>query len=185
MKHFAWILSIILLWIFLQTSNVWAGQKENDFVEAAMKGDLARLKIFLKKEKMDPNTKDDQNRIALTSALRQNQNETARLLIENGASVDVMINLVTPLIVTSWSGNVAITKLLIEKGADVNKKNDLGLSPLLAASGKGHFEIVKLLLDHGAEVNVKNSKGKTPLNAAREIYHVPIYKLLLEKGAKE
>jgi ankyrin repeat protein len=58
----------------------------------------------------------------------------------------------TPLSWAALKGHEAITKLLLEKGADVESKdrqNDL--TPLWWAAWNGHKAVVKLLLEKGAE----------------------------------
>ena len=117
MKPIIRLLSLWIVFIFNLSVTIHAGEKENQFVQAAMNGDIDRVEHFLKTEKIDLNAKDDQNRIALISALRRGQNGMAKFLIEKGASVNVKTNLVTPLIVTSWSGNLEITKILLKQGA--------------------------------------------------------------------
>ena len=42
-------------------------------------------------------------------------------------------------------------KLLLEKGADVESKSNIGQTPLLLAAWNGHKAVVKLLLEKGAE----------------------------------
>jgi ankyrin repeat protein len=42
-------------------------------------------------------------------------------------------------------------ELLIEKGADVNAKDNLGKTALMLASENGHKEIVGLLKSYGAK----------------------------------
>ena len=77
--------------------------------------------------------------------------------------------------------NLAIKK--IQSGADVNAKNNDGLTPLHWASSNEHIEIVKLLLEHGADVNAKNDDGYTPLYWASRKGHTEIVNLLLKYGA--
>jgi ankyrin repeat protein len=47
-------------------------------------------------------------------------------------------------------GSVALIKLLLSAGADVNCVNELGRSPIYYARALGHKHIVKALLAHGA-----------------------------------
>ncbi|SVA93070.1 uncharacterized protein METZ01_LOCUS145924, partial [marine metagenome] len=63
-------------------------------------------------------------------------------------------------------GDLAGVQAELDKGADVNAKNDDGATPLHHAAEKGHKEIVELLINKGADVNAKNLDGKTPLDAA-------------------
>ena len=48
-------------------------------------------------------------------------------------------------------GHEAVVKLLLEKGADVESKDDVGQTPLSWAARGGHKAVVKLLLEKGAE----------------------------------
>ena len=57
----------------------------------------------------------------------------------------------TPLAWAVGNGHKAAVKLLLEKGADVESKNDIGETPLLLATWSGDEAIVKLLLEKGAE----------------------------------
>ncbi|KAK7409434.1 hypothetical protein QQX98_008395 [Neonectria punicea] len=50
------------------------------------------------------------------------------------------------------SGHEGIVKLLLEKGANVEAKDDYGWTPLLWAAENGHEGIVKLLLEKGADI---------------------------------
>ena len=70
----------------------------------------------------------------------------------------------TPLIVAALLGQTEAARLLIENGANVNARNNDGITALHAAAFFCRTETVKLLLDKNAEVNAKNIRAETPLD---------------------
>ena len=52
----------------------------------------------------------------------------------------------------------------IEKGADINKKNNEGNTPLHIALRKNNLEIVKILLDNNAKLDIPNDDGEIPFD---------------------
>ncbi|MDP3969486.1 MAG: ankyrin repeat domain-containing protein [Nocardioides sp.] len=55
------------------------------------------------------------------------------------------------LMLAAYHGHAAATRLLAERGADVDRLNDRGQSPLAGAVFKGEDEVVRVLLTHGAD----------------------------------
>ena len=82
------------------------------------------------------------------------------------------------------TGDLAGVQAELDKGADVNAKNESGVTPLLWAAWKGHKEVAELLIANGADVNAKMSKGWTPLNITIEFEHSEIADLLRKHGGK-
>ncbi len=81
-------------------------------------------------------------------------------------------------------GEIERVKLLISEGADVNVKNDEGLTPLHWAAREGHKEIVELLLAHDADVNIGDANSnRTAAEYAMRSKHTEIVQLLISKGA--
>ena len=68
----------------------------------------------------------------------------------------------TPLHFATSGGNVYACKMLLEAGANPNKKNRFGASPLHIASDIGSVPLVKLLLSKGADPNQRDKEGATP-----------------------
>jgi ankyrin repeat protein len=57
----------------------------------------------------------------------------------------------TPLHAAARTGQKKAVELLIDKGADLNAKNENGVTPLQMASQNGHRSIVELLQKPGYE----------------------------------
>jgi len=112
-------------------------------------------------------------RTPLHEAVRLELLETAKFLIENNADVRVLTkdNLnSTSLQLAVVSGNVAMVKLLIENGADVNRigRNEKIIAPpLYYAVASGNATVTGILLKSGADVN---ALCETPETAARPIF---------------
>jgi ankyrin repeat protein len=88
----------------------------------------------------------------------------------------------TPLMHAAAFGNLQTMKLLIEKGADVNARNNANATALLWCARDP--EEARLLIGKGADVNVQSRQGRTPLMvAASREGNSAIVRLLLEKGA--
>ena len=68
------------------------------------------------------------------------------------------------------SDAAAVTRTLLEAGADVNARsdNDFSVLPLHSAVAGGHDEVVALLVDAGADVNARQRHGFTPLHGAAQ-----------------
>ncbi len=85
------------------------------------------------------------------------------------------------LICVSITGNIEITKLLLEvKTININSQNKHGWTSLIWASKNGRTEIVKLLLKvESINVNLQNYYGNTALIFASKYNYIEIIKLLL------
>ena len=87
----------------------------------------------------------------------------------------------TPLLFATRQGNLALTRTLVEAGADIEMADANGITPLINAilnhsvvnvnrTGKSdHLQIAQLLIDAGANVNAQDWYGQTPLWAAVDI----------------
>jgi ankyrin repeat protein len=59
-------------------------------------------------------------------------------------------------------------RLLLERGADANARQQLDYTALHGAASRGDIEMGKLLLSHGAVRDAKGSDGMTPADIARK-----------------
>lgn len=81
------------------------------------------------------------------------------------------------------TGNLPLTTLLVEAGADVNSPDRSGNTPLKRAVHMGQLETARWLLAHGADANVAASNGLTALHAAVIRNWPEMVDLLLAQGA--
>lgn len=71
-----------------------------------------------------------------------------------------------PLHIAAGWGNLDMIKYLIEKKAQVNKKNSQGETPLHGAARNGRLEVVKYLIANGANMDIQDNQDETPLHKA-------------------
>ncbi len=146
-----------------------AGDKDKALMEACEKGNLKEAQRLID-EGANVNTKDNKRLTPLMLACGyqgqiKSKDKSGKALLP-----------------VSGKSNPELVILLVEKGANVNAKDDYGATPLMAACGyvqlaknvdgqKMAFrpaspEIVKLLLEKGADITAKDRDGVTPLLAA-------------------
>ena len=82
------------------------------------------------------------------------------------------------------SGSMAMCRLLLAAGVDVEERDPITLlTPLHKAAIYGHELIVNLLLSHKADVNSRNKIEGTPLHFASGEGHLASVVALLQAGA--
>ncbi len=106
--------------------------------------------------------------------------EIERLLNE-GADVNES-GLASPLFYAIQYKHTDAARLLIKRGADVNKASAWG-PPIHEAAKRGNAEIVGLLLEKGADPSVTAPRGMTPLHSAADGGSVEATQYLLDHGA--
>lgn len=87
------------------------------------------------------------------------------------------------LLIATHENNVALAKLLIDNGANVNLQDHIQDSPYLYAAAQGKTEILAYILEHSKpDQKIYNRFGGNALIPAAEKGHLDNVKLLLEKG---
>jgi ankyrin repeat protein len=86
----------------------------------------------------------------------------------------------SPLMMAAIHNQLEVATVLIERGAEVNRK---GWTALHYAATRGHIAMMRLLLENSAYIDAESPNGTTPLMMAA--YYAPplAVKLLLEEGA--
>lgn len=91
------------------------------------------------------------------------------------------ININKGLLGAAEKGEVSKVCTFLEKGADINVRDEYDRTPLMLAAYGGHTEVVKILLGSGADVNAEGKYGATALSFATARNHDEIVQLLKEK----
>jgi ankyrin repeat protein len=124
---------------------------------------------------------------ALMWAVTENHAEAAKVLIEHGAEVNARSNLLdypqdkfglegvvtilprgnwTPLMYAARQGALDASRVLAEKGADLNATDPDGTTALVLAIINGHYDTAALLTEKGADPNIADAAGMAALYAA-------------------
>ncbi|NIM15438.1 MAG: hypothetical protein GTO45_25970 [Candidatus Aminicenantes bacterium] len=88
----------------------------------------------------------------------------------------------TALAIASYKGHQEIVDFLIEKGADIHKKDKFDAAPIHMAVVTGQTEIVRKLVEKGADITARTLSGKVPIQLAFEWEHTDIIELFLDRG---
>lgn len=117
----------------------------------------------------------------LLGELSGNNFETARVLIEGGAEVNIREFGWTALSYACREGERELAELLISHGAQPNPA-------LIALCGwmddqPESLTMIRFLIDQGANVDSQNEEGRTPLMSTCEWGYIETAKLLLKEGA--
>jgi hypothetical protein len=109
--------------------------------------------------------------------------EQLRKWLDDGLDPDFIADRIgTGLMIAAWRGDIPMMELLVERGADVNKSNELGEQALMHASWRGQAAAVKWLLAKGARINGDPMQWSA-LHYAVFAGHGEVAQLLLDNGA--
>jgi uncharacterized protein len=122
---------------------------------------------------------------ALMIALIRGISEVAEILINRNADVSIKNDKGESAFLLSGAH---IMKTLIDKGIDINQRDNNGNTALMKAAWRCSVDNVRILLDKGADVNIKNNVGETALMSAiaascEDQKYIDLVRALLDKGA--
>lgn len=106
-------------------------------------------------------------------------------LLDDGQNVDAEGGPAgTPLKASCKGGHRDVVRLILDRGAEINRKSArVGSTALHLASAAGKTLLVQLLLDRGASLHIQDELGDTPLVFACRAGDCETMELLLDHGA--
>lgn len=176
-KYFKYFL---YLYVFIGYSLSNAGSYDDFF--SALHFDRPQIVEKLLARGFDPNTPNEKGVPGLLVAIQFESPKSALVLAKHPQTRVNAQNTLgeTPLMLAAINNHLELAKVLIGRGADVNKP---GWTPLHYAATRGHREMMRLLLENEAYIDSESANGTTPLMMAAYYASPLAVKLLLEEGA--
>jgi len=141
------------------------------FGEAVALGDADRVKAMLADDPQLLHSRTADGYPAAGLSIFFGHPELARWLIQQGADVNAAAanpQRVAPVHAAAAVCDRETMQLLLDRGADVNARQQMDYTALHGAASRGDIEMAQLLLRYGAQRDAKAEDGKTPSDVARK-----------------
>jgi ankyrin repeat protein len=126
---------------------------------------------------------------ALRKAIQNSETETVKLFLVAGMSPNELPysqpNRPVPednLRLAIDTGNKELIALLVDRGADINRRNQMEETPLFETLGRNDPEIIRLVVEKGADLTAVSSYGQTVAITAIHMGRLEALKIFLSKG---
>lgn len=141
--------------------------------EIVAANDLNSLRRFIRDyPKLNPNraTRDDDTLLCL--AIRRNYRKMVEILIDRGADIEMITHLpdtfeMAPLMVAASQGHLHLVKLLVSKGAEIDRKSGLaGRTALHQAIARKFDDLAIYLIQNGASLDAVDNEKRNAYQLA-------------------
>ena len=182
-----------------------------DFIDAAIQGDVAKVKEMLRADPSLAQSKDQNGLSVILKAQYHGKREVVGELLGTGVQIDIFeaaatrqtarvealikddpslanthsVDGFTPLGLAAFFGHPETVNALLAGGAQVNlaSRETMKMTPLASAISAQQNNIARTLIEHGADVNAKAENDLTPLHTAAARGNIEMATLLLDHGA--
>ncbi|XRM37598.1 hypothetical protein ABZX51_001062 [Aspergillus tubingensis] len=178
----------ICQWLLVKWAEVgqhYGAMAQKAFVFAARCGADSAIQALIR-HGANINNQEYEGYTALYELVANQEFEATRRLLDNGADADLGIKSsgITPLGISAGQGDERITRLLLDRGAKIDRQDRQGFSVLHLAVRQNQLAIVRLLLDRGGYIDNVAGDGRTPLTHASADDQKEMVELLLNYGAR-
>lgn len=162
---------------------VVATRKKSTLLNSVTSNDSMKVKKVIS-ENEDINKQDSGGVTPLMIAIMYHKIDTAILLINQGAKVDIVDgNKRNALHFAAQESSDELLKLIIEKGAPANQSDQWGFTPLHYASRNGYSDHVsQLMAIKNVNVNGQTKEGAGALHLAADAGHIDVTNELLKSS---
>ncbi|MDZ4146934.1 MAG: ankyrin repeat domain-containing protein [Flavobacteriaceae bacterium] len=156
--------------------------RENKFSEDALlyavENDITTIVTDFLNNGTDSNYTFESTGISLLiQAIFSDSNESVKLLLDNHADPNSFFDTRPAITISAMFGQYAITKMLLDAGADPNLPDGPLTTALMLAAEEGHADVVKLLLEYGADEKLRDLNKETALDKAVNNEHLDVVRL--------
>ncbi|KAJ8403690.1 hypothetical protein AAFF_G00350160 [Aldrovandia affinis] len=115
----------------------------------------------------------------LASAAATGNTELVGILLQNGADVNAVNSFGQTPLQVMMMGNTAVAQLLLECGANPNRRDShVGATPLHDAAREGFLDTVAILIQYHADINAEDYHGRKPVDLAETNGHQDVVAFL-------
>ncbi|KAL9611600.1 MAG: hypothetical protein Q9167_003758 [Letrouitia subvulpina] len=171
-----------------------AENQRNGLINAAKEGKNSVLELIIR-EGANVNAKDKDGKAALHYAAAYDNVDTAQVLLNNHANINLKTNPegspidckfdgeVTPLYCAAAEGHEDMVKMLVKNKAYLNVQKFSGRTALQAALKQGKDAVAGFLIDNGADITLYDTENWAALHEAAHQGCTGIVQILLDRGA--
>ncbi|HZV98438.1 MAG TPA: ankyrin repeat domain-containing protein [Methylophilaceae bacterium] len=129
---------------------------------------------------------DGSEQVEYTDALSTGKIKVVQKYLKNGVDVNEKYFAWSALQIAANKGQLAVVKLLVEKGAEIDYKHPITkMTALHLAAYDGYEDVVKYLLSKGADPNLKMRGNVSIVRAVRDNGNTKMLEILEAGGAKD